>query len=132
MITPTIMRRGSMGVSEGLPSLVEPYMAAPIEDALPNPDAVRRVAAVPGEPVAAVAAHPVGDAGPGSARVGGSRGESRCAPGRAGERAARDRADSEHVGLAAGHRWQRPRRRPRTAEACRGPASCSGAHEGAN
>jgi pilus assembly protein CpaC len=29
MITPTIVRRGSMGVSEGLPSPVEPFMAAP-------------------------------------------------------------------------------------------------------
>ena len=29
MITPQIVRRGSMGVSEGLPSLVEPYLSAP-------------------------------------------------------------------------------------------------------
>jgi pilus assembly protein CpaC len=29
MITPTIVRRGSTGVSEGLPSLVAPYMGAP-------------------------------------------------------------------------------------------------------
>jgi pilus assembly protein CpaC len=29
MITPQIVRRGSTGVSEGLPSLVEPYMGAP-------------------------------------------------------------------------------------------------------
>ena len=29
MITPTIIRRGSTGVSQALPSLVEPYMAAP-------------------------------------------------------------------------------------------------------
>jgi pilus assembly protein CpaC len=29
MITPTIVRRGSTGVSAGLPNLVEPYMAAP-------------------------------------------------------------------------------------------------------
>src|SRR5687768_14271767 len=29
MITPTIVRRGSTGVSEGLPSLVEPFMGAP-------------------------------------------------------------------------------------------------------
>jgi pilus assembly protein CpaC len=29
MITPTIMRRGQTGVSEGLPSLVEPYLGAP-------------------------------------------------------------------------------------------------------
>ena len=29
MITPTIIRQGSTGVSEGLPSLVEPYMGAP-------------------------------------------------------------------------------------------------------
>jgi pilus assembly protein CpaC len=29
MITPTIVRRGSTGVSEGLPSIVEPYLGAP-------------------------------------------------------------------------------------------------------
>jgi hypothetical protein len=29
MITPTIMRKGSMGVSEGLPSNVEPFLGAP-------------------------------------------------------------------------------------------------------
>ena len=29
MITPTIIKRGQMGVSEGLPSLVEPYLARP-------------------------------------------------------------------------------------------------------
>ncbi len=29
MITPVIIRRGQMGVSEGLPSLVEPYLGAP-------------------------------------------------------------------------------------------------------
>jgi pilus assembly protein CpaC len=29
MITPTIVRRGSMGVSEGLPSMVQPYLGAP-------------------------------------------------------------------------------------------------------
>jgi pilus assembly protein CpaC len=37
MITPTIVRRGQMGVSEGLPSLVEPYLGAPSKS-LPNPD----------------------------------------------------------------------------------------------
>jgi pilus assembly protein CpaC len=37
MITPTIVRRGQTGVSEGLPSLVEPYMAAPPKRH-PNPD----------------------------------------------------------------------------------------------
>jgi pilus assembly protein CpaC len=36
MITPTIIKRGQMGVSEGLPSLVEPYMGAP-KKSLPNP-----------------------------------------------------------------------------------------------
>ena len=29
MITPTIIKQGQMGVSEGLPSLVEPYLARP-------------------------------------------------------------------------------------------------------
>ena len=38
MITPSIIRRGQMGVSEGLPSLVEPYLGRP-DKALPNPDA---------------------------------------------------------------------------------------------
>ena len=38
MITPTIIRRGQMGVSEGLPSLVEPYMDRP-DKTYPNPDA---------------------------------------------------------------------------------------------
>ena len=37
MITPTIVRRGQTGVSEGLPSLVEPYMSAP-DKRHPNPD----------------------------------------------------------------------------------------------
>ena len=37
MITPTIVRRGQTGVSEGLPSLVEPYLGAPSKT-LPNPD----------------------------------------------------------------------------------------------
>jgi pilus assembly protein CpaC len=36
MITPQIVRRGSTGVSEGLPALVEPYMAAP-KKTLPSP-----------------------------------------------------------------------------------------------
>jgi pilus assembly protein CpaC len=37
MITPTIIRKGQMGVSEGLPSLVEPYMKRP-DKTYPNPD----------------------------------------------------------------------------------------------
>ena len=38
MITPTIIRKGQMGVSEGLPSLVEPYLSGP-DKTYPNPDA---------------------------------------------------------------------------------------------
>jgi pilus assembly protein CpaC len=38
MITPTIIKRGQMGVSEGLPSLVEPYLGRP-DKTYPNPDA---------------------------------------------------------------------------------------------
>ena len=38
MITPTIIKRGQMGVSEGLPSIVEPYMRRP-DKTYPNPDA---------------------------------------------------------------------------------------------
>ncbi len=38
MITPTIIRKGQMGVSEGLPSLIEPYLGAP-DKTHPNPDA---------------------------------------------------------------------------------------------
>jgi pilus assembly protein CpaC len=37
MITPTIVRRGQTGVSEGLPSLVEPYLGAPSKT-IPNAD----------------------------------------------------------------------------------------------
>jgi pilus assembly protein CpaC len=36
MITPTVLRQNSTGVSEGLPSLVEPYLAKP-DKAYPNP-----------------------------------------------------------------------------------------------
>ena len=43
MITPTIVKRGQMGVSEGLPSLVAPYMGAPTKS-LPNPGPLRRIA----------------------------------------------------------------------------------------
>jgi pilus assembly protein CpaC len=38
MITPTIIRRGAPGVSQGLPAVVEPYLAAPAK-ALPQPPA---------------------------------------------------------------------------------------------
>ena len=38
MITPQIVRRGGTGVSEGLPSLVEPYLTQPSKT-YPNPDA---------------------------------------------------------------------------------------------
>ena len=38
MITPTIIKRGQTGVSEGLPSPVEPYMNRP-DKTYPNPDA---------------------------------------------------------------------------------------------
>lgn len=38
MITPQIIKRGQTGVSEGLPSLVAPYLGAPGKS-LPNPDA---------------------------------------------------------------------------------------------
>ena len=37
MITPTIIKKGQMGVSEGLPSLVEPYLARP-DKTYPSPD----------------------------------------------------------------------------------------------
>ena len=37
MITPTIIKKGQMGVSEGLPSLVEPYLGRP-DKTYPNPD----------------------------------------------------------------------------------------------
>jgi pilus assembly protein CpaC len=36
MITPTIVRKGSMGVSEGVPSAIEPYLGAP-KKTLPQP-----------------------------------------------------------------------------------------------
>jgi pilus assembly protein CpaC len=37
MITPTIIKKGQMGVSEGLPSIVEPYLARP-DKTHPSPD----------------------------------------------------------------------------------------------
>jgi hypothetical protein len=37
MITPTIIRKGQMGVSESLPSLVEPYLSRP-DKTYPSPD----------------------------------------------------------------------------------------------
>ena len=37
MITPTIIKRGQMGVSESLPSITEPYLARP-DKTYPNPD----------------------------------------------------------------------------------------------
>jgi pilus assembly protein CpaC len=37
MITPSIIKKGQMGVSEGLPSLVEPYLGRPSQT-YPNPD----------------------------------------------------------------------------------------------
>ena len=37
MITPSIIKKGQMGVSEGLPSLVEPYLGRPPQT-YPNPD----------------------------------------------------------------------------------------------
>jgi pilus assembly protein CpaC len=37
MITPTILKKGQMGVSEGLPSIVEPYLGRP-DKTYPNPD----------------------------------------------------------------------------------------------
>ena len=37
MITPTIIKRGQMGVSQGLPALAEPYLARP-DKTYPNPD----------------------------------------------------------------------------------------------
>jgi pilus assembly protein CpaC len=37
MITPSIIKKGQMGVSEGLPSLIEPYLEAP-KKTHPNPD----------------------------------------------------------------------------------------------
>jgi len=55
MITPQIVRRGSTGVSEALPSLLEPYLAAP-KKTLPSP------APYVGSPIypAAPATHPGG------------------------------------------------------------------------
>ena len=38
MITPTIIKKGQPGVSEGLPSPVEPYLDRP-NKTYPNPDA---------------------------------------------------------------------------------------------
>ena len=45
MITPTIIKKGQMGVSEGLPSLVEPYLAPARQD-LSESRSVHRLAAL--------------------------------------------------------------------------------------
>ena len=45
MITPTIIKKGQMGVSEGLPSLVEPYLARP-DKTYPSPGSVHGFAAL--------------------------------------------------------------------------------------
>ena len=48
MITPQIVRRGSTGVSQGLPTAVEPYLA-PVAKPLPQPVALRRLAPLSGD-----------------------------------------------------------------------------------
>ena len=58
MITPTIVKRGGMGVSESLPSLVEPYLDGP-KKPLANPDPY---VGSPRYPVTPEAARPGGDA----------------------------------------------------------------------
>ena len=55
MITPTIIRRGQRGVSEGLPSLVEPFLGAARQDA-PESRRLHRLAPLSGD--AAEAAGP--------------------------------------------------------------------------
>ena len=52
MITPTIVRRGQTGVSEGLPSLVEPVHGRAVEDA-PESRPLRRIAALSDQSAAA-------------------------------------------------------------------------------
>ena len=56
MITPIIIRKGQMGVSEGLPSPVEPYLGRP-DKVVPNPDAY---IGSPRYPVAPGTARPAG------------------------------------------------------------------------
>ncbi len=50
MITPTIIRKGQMGASEGMPTLIEPYLGRP-NKVPPESGAPSRIAALPGEPV---------------------------------------------------------------------------------
>ena len=52
MITPTIIKKGQMGVSEGLPSLVEPYLARP-DKTLSESRSLHRLAALSGGSAAA-------------------------------------------------------------------------------
>ena len=49
MITPQIIKRGQPGVSEGLPSLVEPYLAPPTKT-YANPDPYVGSPRYPGDP----------------------------------------------------------------------------------
>jgi pilus assembly protein CpaC len=60
MITPTIIKRGQMGVSEALPNPVEPYMGAP-DKSVPNPSAY---VGSPRYPVSQPATRPGGDDAP--------------------------------------------------------------------
>ncbi|MCA1561236.1 MAG: pilus assembly protein N-terminal domain-containing protein [Acidobacteria bacterium] len=95
----------------------------PVEDTS-EPHAVRRVAALPRESVAAVAAQRVGGARAGGSSSG-SRREASRAPGRTGERAACARAAFEYPGPASGPAGSY-RARDRVTQARRGdPASCS-------
>ena len=55
MITPIIVKRNAPGVSEGLPSLVEPYLGAPSKT-LPQPEAYVGSPRYPPKPKAAAPA----------------------------------------------------------------------------
>jgi pilus assembly protein CpaC len=66
MITPTIIRRGQMGASEGLPSLVEPYLGKP-DKSVPNPEPYTGSPRFPVTPTSSSAQPPA--AAPAAARV---------------------------------------------------------------
>ena len=80
MITPTIIKKGQMGVSEGLPSIIEPYLARP-DKTHPSPDPYTGSPRYPADRREAAGRQRAGGAAPGcradaragSARAGGQR-----------------------------------------------------------
>ncbi len=140
MVTPHIVRRDSAGVSEGLPSLVEPYLERAQQDAA-EPGRLRRLAAPPREPPRSDGGPRAGPGGQPAAAVGsGERTAARAAPGRsraaAGRQHAVERARRREVAPAAardsGERRAAGRRRsPADAGAAGSAGDAAAADQGA-